>query len=384
MPQDAIMFFCDYSDEIHRIEMIETHETYNDYLLKQASIYMDLTSLPEKPTWELPRVYALVDNGRWMWQCLACGVGIVVCMDRETEVVSPALCPCCLHLGWVDIVLPENYREIEDELLKQPGFRARTAFRNWEPGWDMDHLRYRTRRAQEQVQSGIPAPRGASIGATRLWSVGEVLTAGNKNMFERQVLRDLAGRNGPIGPYENTVVLYRATETQRDAITAQTGMVLYNSTTGRIQGRESTWASFAKVQEVGNITLNARNPEHRFISLSHTLGTTPIFFAAFYEKVSGGAEQGYAVGDVVNATRGSTLSLRWDDSNGRHEIYASMVRADSTYVHVHYTVPKSGVSLTHKIRPKINTSTTSADYDFDDFNEGVNFVNWRLKCVVAI
>ena len=223
MTNDTIMVFEDYKDEVVVIEHIGIDDSYDDYLLRNAHAYTGIKNLPAKNAVDFSQAYAFVDSGRWMWQCLACGAGIVVDIDRESGMVSPSICPACLYQGWVEVIIPPNRVEIEKELLQQPGHRSKTYFRNWEFGWDMDHLRYRTSRAKEQVKSGIPNPRGASIGATRLWSVGEVLTASNKNTFERQVLRDLAGRNGPIGPYESSYYfVQRGTNAQRNAFTAET------------------------------------------------------------------------------------------------------------------------------------------------------------------
>ena len=218
MIRDTILVYEDYKDDLVLLDSVRKGESYNDYLLRQAKIHMGVEELPTIPINLTSLVHALVDNGRWMWQCVACNIGVIVDMRKMSSTASPSLCPNCLYQGWIKVVVPKNRQEIDDELLKQPGFRLKTAFRNWEPSWDMDYLVRRTGRAREQVESGIPNPRGASIGATRLWSVGEILTASNKNTFERGPIRDLAGRNGPIGPYESSIILFNATTAQRNAL----------------------------------------------------------------------------------------------------------------------------------------------------------------------
>ena len=226
MPQDTIMLFEDYKEDSILTERIRKNESYDRYLAHHANIYRGDRNLPEKES-SLPQVPAFINAGRWMWHCLACDSGVIV--DRPSSTPSPSICPVCMYQEWVEVVLPDNWKEIEEELLKQPGFRLNTAFRYWEPDWDMDYLRHRTHSARVQMDSGVVRPRSASIGSTRLWSVGEVLTANRKNTHERQVMRDLAGRNGPIGPYEDAIILYNATTAQRDLITAESGMMLWNS-----------------------------------------------------------------------------------------------------------------------------------------------------------
>ena len=71
--------------------------------------------------------------------------------------------------------------------------------------------------------------RAASIGTPRTWSVGEVLTAANMNTYIREIQRDLIGTNGPI-EFLNALVAASLTTAERNALTAQAGMLLYNST----------------------------------------------------------------------------------------------------------------------------------------------------------
>jgi len=86
------------------------------------------------------------------------------------------------------------------------------------------------------------------IGATRVWVVGEILTAANMNTFLSTLIEDLAGRNGAIlleGPLEvvgGASGYFRApslTTVQRDALTPVDGFQVYNSTDNQMQFREN-------------------------------------------------------------------------------------------------------------------------------------------------
>lgn len=317
MTNDTIMLFEDYKGEDFAPEiLIKEGVSYDDYLLERAYTYMGVSSLPDKDN-ILAQVPAFVDGGRWMWQCIACGVGIVVDMDRDTRKVSPSICPSCAYQGWVNVKMPENMDEIEEELLRQPGRRASTAFRNWEPHWDMDYLRHRTRRAQEQVNAGVPNPRGASIGATRLWSVGEVLTAGNKNTFERQVLRDLAGREGPIGPYENAIVLYNGTTSQRNAIPAESGMMMYNTDTSSVNIYHSNWSEVA-TWAFPTGTFYPGNESVQETTIPHNLGRVPKGHQ-LYMQIGGS--------DVVQV--GSYIGETYDYNNSGGFLYSIYDETDT-------------------------------------------------------
>ena len=303
MSNDTIMAFEDYKEDIVASENIKRTDSYEDYLLRNAHAYTGIKNLPIKNAGNFPQMYAFVDSGRWMWHCLACDAGIVVDINRSTGAASVSICPACLYQGWVEVVLPINRAEIEAELLQQPGFRGKTAFRNWQLNWDMQHLRYRTSRAREQMEAGVQNPRGASIGATRLWSVGEILTASNKNTFERQVFRDLAGRNGPI-EYEDAIVLYNVTTTQRDAITAEDGMVVYNATTGRMEDYNgSNWNGVLRLWESTDTYTGGGDSveEH---TITHSLGVVPVGHQLYIENTSSSTTRsGLAPGERIDAGR---------------------------------------------------------------------------------
>ena len=230
MADDKIIQHSHYKeDPLPRLEF--SNLGYSAWLTKMHQIYQG-EDPPEVPASITTSVDAFVNAGRWLWECIACN-NATVC-----EVGQPSICVECSTQGWLNVVFPSNREEIEAELLKQPGHRAHAPIRQWRPGWGMSVLEDRTAKAQEALDAGVPFPTSLSIGATRVWSVGEILTAANKNTYERTVLEDLAGRNGPV-EYEGPIVIDGLTTTERDAITltgtgglgaSGNGLVIYNST----------------------------------------------------------------------------------------------------------------------------------------------------------
>lgn len=198
-------------------------------------------------------VDAFVNGGRWLWQCQACNSAIYV---KEG---SPSICPICAFDGWVNVAMPAEKDDIEAELLRQPGFRGHSPIRNWRPGQSLSVLRMRTRVAQRKIAEGVPFPRSLSIGATRTWAVAEILTASNMNTYISDVLDDLAGRNGEAqieGPIKvndgsgQYLELPTLTTTQRNALTAADGMMIYNSTTTDVEVRTNgTWRGYRNLAD---------------------------------------------------------------------------------------------------------------------------------------
>ena len=253
MADDKILQHSHYKEEpVPRLE--EARLSYPQWLTKMHQIYWGKEP-PEVPASITTSVDAFVNAGRWLWQCVACN-NATVC-----EVGQPSICVECATQGWVNVVFPSNREDVETELLKQPGHRAHAPVRQWNPGWTMDKLEARTTRAQAAVDAGVPFPTSLSIGATRVWSVGEILTAANKNTYERTVLEDLAGRNGPV-EYEDAIVIDSLTTTERDAITltgtgglgaSGNGLVIYNSTKNVFERYENgAWREFT---DLANLTI---------------------------------------------------------------------------------------------------------------------------------
>ncbi len=152
----------------------------------------------------------------------------------------------------MDVMFPTNRVAIEAELMKQPGHRGFAPVRNWQPGWTLEYLQERTARANELIAAGVQFVRALSIGIPRLWSVGEILTASNMNTYISDILDDLKGTNGPI-EYTDAIVIDSLTTTERDALTAANGMVIYNSTLSVFERYENgAWREFT---DLANLTI---------------------------------------------------------------------------------------------------------------------------------
>ena len=245
MADDKIIQHSHYKeDPLPRLEF--SNLGYSAWLTKMHQIYQG-EDPPEVPASISTSVDAFVNAGRWLWLCVACN-NATVC-----EVGQPSICVECATQGWVNVAFPSNREEVETELLKQPGHRAHAPIRQWRPGWEISVLEDRTTRAQAAVDAGVLFPTSLSIGATRIWSVGEILTAANKNTYERNVLDDLSGDNGPI-EYRGPIVIDSLTTTERNAITltgtgglgaSGNGLVIYNSTKAVFERYENgAWVSY--------------------------------------------------------------------------------------------------------------------------------------------
>ena len=192
MPVDKILTWDDYADEVrpHFNLPRSALSSYRAYLSFLYELNHGEPTPPVPETLEPTDVF--VNVGRWLWQCRSCGGAVPV---KRGE---PVICNECGTGGWRRPAFPSNYLEIEEELLNQPGRRLFSPLRNWLPGWTLEDLQDRTQRANAAIAAGNPFPRSLSIGATRAWAGGEVLTASNKNTFESAVMEDLAGRNGRV------------------------------------------------------------------------------------------------------------------------------------------------------------------------------------------
>ena len=190
MPTDVILKYTDYRNEPVRV-LRQSGLGYSDWIKSQYKVFRGVDA-PDVPDPRTDTVMAFVNAGRWLWQCFGCDNAFPV------EPGEPSICAACGD-DWVDVILPDDREQIEAELLQQPGHRFYAPVREWRPGQTVDDLRVRTVKAAALIAAGATNRiRALSIGATRLWSVGEILTAANKNTFESEVLKDLAGRNGRI------------------------------------------------------------------------------------------------------------------------------------------------------------------------------------------
>ena len=169
------------------------------------------------------------------------------------------------------------------------------------------------------------SPRLYQLVRPRTWSVGEILTAANKNTYERTVLEDLAGRNGPV-EYEGAIVIDSLTTTERDAITltgtgglgaSGNGLVIYNSTKSLFERYENgAWREFTDLAALtisgaaqGDIFFRGATAIQRLAA-----GTTRQLFR------TGGSGANPSWNDlegtkmVSTTTRGSVI---YEDTNGR-------------------------------------------------------------------
>ena len=317
MADDKIIQHSHYKeDPLPRLEF--SNLGYSAWLTKMHQIYQG-EDPPEVPASISTSVDAFVNAGRWLWMCVACNSAITA------EAGQPSICVECSTQGWLNVVFPSNREEIEAELLKQPGHRAHAPIRQWRPGWGMSVLEDRTARAQAAVDAGVPFPVSLSIGATRIWSVGEILTAANKNTYERTVLEDLAGRNGPV-EYEGPIVIDSLTTTERDAITltgtgglgaSGNGLVIYNSTKSVFERYENgAWREFT---DLAAMTIASAAQGDVFIRDATGIqrlgaGTARQLFR------TGGSGANPSWNDLVGTKIAGTTtqgSVIYEDSNGR-------------------------------------------------------------------
>ena len=218
-----------------------------------------------------------INVGRWIWMCQVCGGAVPV------EPEEPVICYQCGTGGWKMPKFPINKESIEEELLRQPGRRVFAPLRNWKPGWTVAYLQGRTEKANAAIAAGNPFPRSLSIGATRAWAGGEVLTASNKNTFESAVMDDTAGRNGPT-EFENAIQPASFTTAQRNALTAANGQILYNSGDDELQARvNGVW------QALGNF-----NSDFQRFTSSGTW-SKPGEVTWVYVEVIGGGQAGSVI-----------------------------------------------------------------------------------------
>ena len=260
MANDKVLVHSDYRDDPLKL-LDRAHMDYVPWLDAMHQVHRGQDA-PDIPITRTSQVEALINSGRCLWVCPTCN-SVTPVEDRPatTPVGSTGtgatwdLTPTPAHYGhpsicvqcgsdWVDVMFPTNRAAIEAELMKQPGHRGFAPVRNWQPGWTLEYLQERTTRANVLRAAGVEFVRALSVGTPRLWSVGEILTASNMNTYISDILDDLKGTNGPI-EYTDAIVVDSLTTTERDALTAVNGMVIYNSTLNVFQRYENgVWASY--------------------------------------------------------------------------------------------------------------------------------------------
>ena len=264
MPEDKILHFADHHEETQRALDLPTDvRTYREYLEHFYRFNHD-EDLPDLPD-EFPETKAVarINQGRWLWLCAACNVGIL--LDKDDKY---SICVRCGSNGWIEVEWPENKAEIETELLKMTGTglgkRLLATVREWRPGWTLAYLEECTKKALELAKKGGRV-RALSIGARRIFTVGEILTADRMNTYVSDIEDDLAGANGIIELETDAVNnvgglrVPRLTTVQRNAQTTTNGVVLYDTTLDRfVQYRDGDWFREDDIQPL-HVTTTERN-----------------------------------------------------------------------------------------------------------------------------
>ena len=258
MADDKILMWTDYRDDkVSVVDKNLVHLAYRDYLEWGYSSFVG-EPLPDVPDTITETALAFVNSGRWLWKCAACQMGVFL------ELGELVICVQCGHGGWREVVWPDNLTEIEWELLNQPGRRAAAPIRQWQPSWTMERLQERTAKAAAIVAMGNLFPLSLSIGATRVWAAGEVLSAANMNTFLSGPIDNTAGRDGRVD-FENSLRVKTGTDADTqpfleltqdyiqfphrsaDPLT-QTARSYYNTTAGRFKFRNgTTWFNLEEI-----------------------------------------------------------------------------------------------------------------------------------------
>ena len=320
MSQDKILTYGDYRDE--RLELRkEYQDPYQLWLMRKYQEYQSRTA-PAVPNTLQTTAHPEVNCGRWLWRCVACASAVPV------EDGQPVICVECGTGGWQAIAWPDNRSAIEQELLRQPGFRQSAPIRSWQRDWTVEDLEVRTAKAQAKINAGEPFPDSLSIGATRTWTVGEILTAANMNTHISNLFADLAGRDGVI-ELENSVEVAGGsnrylrvpllTSAQRASLTPSLGRVVADSGTSALYfGNGNDFDTLGK--------------DLKFISASNVAGTAnAITLAPELSAAEYGDGDTYAFVAEHRSTGSVTVNV---SSLGAKEVYVGTNRVSSGTIHL--------------------------------------------------
>mgnify|MGYP001591350753 CR=1 FL=1 len=164
----------------------------------------------------------------------------------------------------------------------------------------------------------------------RTWVVAEILTAANMNTFVRDQQRFLKGIDGVTTLDSGLIITSAAgnyvqhpslTTTQRDALTAVNGMVIYNSTLAVFQRREAgAWVSYNDLAQMTIASIAQGDIFFRGATLIERLAAAAA--AGYFLKSLGtGANPAWQLGDLsaraynsgaLTLVDGVGLLLTWD------------------------------------------------------------------------
>ena len=301
---DAIYTFGDYGEDSRpRLEFPKRtgrRTTYGQWLEYQYGLHHDEGLPPAGGSRPMAAVW--VNHGRWLWQCPGCLTAVQV--SETGGVVDLCCCPACFGQAFVQPVFPAERAEIEAELMRQPGYRWNAPFRNWELGWSLAYLRERTAAAQAKLDAGATYVRSASIGTPRTWSVGEVLTASNMNNFIREIQKDLIGTNGEIELLHGVRPGSFTTAQLAALAGVPNGTLFHDSTLDRIVYSASTGIA----QTSQNADESSLFDAVGFVTITHTLGIEPVFFALEVERVQNSTWEGHVLGSKVRIMLGGAVN----------------------------------------------------------------------------
>ena len=321
---DAVYTYRDYTEDSRpRLQFPKRtgrRTTYEQWLSHQFSLHHE--GKPPAAQAQVGTAPVIVNHGRWLWQCPGCFTAVQV--HEDAGQAQPLFCPSCFGQEYVRPVFPDARAEIEEELLRQPGYRWNAPFRNWEPGWSLAHLRDRTAKAQAQLDAGATFVRAASIGTPRTWSVGEVLTASNMNTFVREIQKDLIGSNGPVELLHGMRPGSFSTAELNALSGVEDGTMFYDSSADGVKFQKSSG-----IVPVG--LLRHTSPTfalNAITTVTHNLGVAPALFQLLVERVASHTAHGYATGDQIYMTglwqglTGGTNDLQMHDvTTSSYKVY---------------------------------------------------------------
>lgn len=158
----------------------------------------------------------------------------------------------------------------------------------------------------------LPYGDGSSVAVTTLISADSVTSDAVTLLLDSYALKSGATFSGLVsfsGTSHAGLKLLSLTTTQRDALTAAVGMVIYNSTTGTIQGYASgAWITIASTTDLTAYLLLTGGTMSGTLAMADNLITRPVF-KDYGESVNaigatGGGTQDIdlTLGNVVSAT----------------------------------------------------------------------------------